>query len=84
MNARARSFLAANENSLVVYGSVDGNFVTYRLENGKVFRLNAIEARQVPHPRWAFSEREMNAEALQAHEREEAALYEKMRAEADA
>lgn len=83
MNARARNFLAANEVSPVVYGSVDGGRVTYRLADGKMFRLNTEEARQVPNPRWAFVEREMNARALAAAEREEDRLYHRMRAEAD-
>lgn len=55
MNARARNFIAANEASPIVYGSVDDGRVTYRLENGKVFCLNADEARQVPHRKWAFA-----------------------------
>lgn len=83
MNARSHSFAIANELSPVVYGSVDGSCVTYRLEDGKVFRLNAIEARQVPNPRWAFIEREMNCDALAAVNREEETLYKRMRAEAD-
>jgi hypothetical protein len=83
MNARARSFIAANEVSPVVYCSVDGGRVTYRLENGKLFHLNTTEARQAPNPRWAFLEREMNATALAAVDREERDLYRRMRAEAD-
>jgi len=71
MNARARNFLAANETSPVVYGSVDDGCVTYRLADGKMFYLNVIEARQAPNPRWAFVEREMNAAALAEHERGE-------------
>lgn len=54
MTARARNFSIANEASPVVYGSVDDHRVTYRLADGKIFRLNADEARQVP-PRWAFA-----------------------------
>lgn len=81
MNARARNFLAANEVSPVVYGSVDGGKVTYRLANGQMFHLNETEARQAPHPRWAFAEREMNETALDAAKREEAALLESILAE---
>ena len=83
MNARARNFIAANEVSPVVYGSVDDGRVTYRLADGKMFRLNVDEARQVPNPRWAFLEREMNAKALAAAEREETNLYRKLKAEAE-
>ena len=83
MNARTRNFLAANELSPVVYGSVDKGRVTYRLANGKMFRLNAEEARQAPNPRWAFAEREMNARALAASKREDAILYKRARAEAE-
>jgi hypothetical protein len=54
MNARARNFIAANELSPVVYGSVAENGVVYRLANGKMFNLSLIEARQAPNPRWAF------------------------------
>lgn len=56
MNARARNFLAANEISPVVYGSVDEGRVTYRLADGKMFYLNEVEARLAPNPRWAFLE----------------------------
>lgn len=74
MSARARNFLAANDRSPVVYGSVDDAGVTYRLADGKVFRLNTREARQAPHPRWAFAEAEMNSRALKAASREEREL----------
>jgi hypothetical protein len=53
MTRRAQSFMLANEASPVVYGSVDDNRVTYRLANGKTFRLNAAEAREAA-PQWAF------------------------------
>lgn len=55
MTARARNFLLANEVSPVVYGSVDAGRVTFRLANGKVFRLNREDARKLPHPRWEFA-----------------------------
>ena len=83
MNARARNFIAANEISPVVYGSVDEGRVTYRLANGKMFRLNVFEARQVPNPRWAWVEREANAETLAAVDREERDLYRRLKAEAE-
>ena len=75
MNARARNFLRCNEESPVVYGSVDDNCVTYRLANGKMFHLNAEEARQAANPLWAFT-------ILAEHRREEAALLNKVMAEA--
>lgn len=81
MSARSRNFLAANEISDVVYGSVDGNCVTYRLADGKMFYLNAEEARQAPNPRWAFMEREMNAKALAEHVQEEAIMLSRIQAE---
>lgn len=81
MSNRARNFIAANEISPVVYGSVDDRRVTYRLANGKMFHLNTEEARQAPNPRWAFVERENNAKALAEHEREEAALLKRLEAE---
>lgn len=74
MNARARNFIAANELSPVVYGSVDGNCVTYRLADGKIFRLTTAEAQWAPNPRWAFR-------ALFQHRNEEAALLAKVEAE---
>lgn len=82
MSARARNFLAANECSPVVYGSVDDAGVTYRLANGKVFHLNVREARQAPHPRWAFAEAEMNHRALDAAKKEDRALLGKLLEEA--
>lgn len=75
MNARARSFVAANEDSPVVYGSVDGNCVTYRLANGKIFRLTLLEARQTPEPKWAHR-------VLVQHRNEEQALLAKLEIEA--
>lgn len=75
MNARARNFLAANELSPVVYGSVDDNCVTYRLDNGQVFRMTPAEASQLPHPWWAHY-------TLQQHRNEELALLVKLEAEA--
>jgi hypothetical protein len=54
MTRRAQNFALANEDSPVVYASVDGPRVTYRLANGKLFRLNATEARQV-NPLWAWA-----------------------------
>lgn len=53
MTVRARSFLAANAESRVVYGSVTDVGVTYRLENGKVFNLSRADCQHVGHPRWA-------------------------------
>lgn len=53
MTRRAASFMAANEASPVTYCSADGNRVTFRLENGKTFRLNAAEARETK-PLWAW------------------------------
>ena len=53
MNARTRSFVAASESSPVVYTSVDDCGVNYRLRDGKLFRLNAREARQAGVPRFA-------------------------------
>jgi hypothetical protein len=82
MNARAINFIRANEDSPVVYGSVDGHCVTYRLANGKMFRLNTEDARQAPNPRWAFLEREMNAGSIAKHEAEEAKLLDRIREEA--
>lgn len=82
MNARARNFLAANELSPVVYGSVDGNCVTYRLQNGKRFNLTVIEAKQVPRPRWAFLEAEMHPCALKKHHQDERDTLAKVLAEA--
>jgi hypothetical protein len=74
MNARARNFLAANEVSPVVYGSVDDQCVTYRLANGKTFRMTPAEASQLPHPWWAHY-------TLQQHRNEELALLAKVEAE---
>lgn len=84
MNARARNFLAANELSPVVYGSVAENGVVYRLADGKMFNLSIVEARQAPNPRWAFVEREMNAAALAEHERDNADILERALREARA
>lgn len=81
MPRRARNFLVANEDSPVVYGSVDGCGVTYRLANGKMFRLNMEEARRAPNPKWAFVEKSINAPALAKHEDEEARLLERVEAE---
>lgn len=76
MNARSRNFILANEVSPVVYGSVDGNCVTYRLQDGKMFHLNAEEARAAPNPRWAFHP------VLIRHRCEEVELLAKVEAEA--
>lgn len=84
MNARARNFLAANELSPVVYGSVAENGVVYRLADGKMFNLSMIEARQAPHPRWAFAEAQMNVPALAEHDRDNAATLERVLREAQA
>lgn len=84
MNARARNFLAANEVSPVVYGSVDGNCVDYRLANGKMFRLTVVEARQAPNPRWAYLENEMNSQAIAQHAIEESATLDRVLREARA
>lgn len=75
MNARARNFLAANEVSPVVYGSVDECGVTYRLANGQVFRLGPVEAQEIVNPWWAHR-------ALKQHRNEELALLAKVEAEA--
>ncbi len=75
MNTRARNFVRCNEESPVVYGSVDEGRVTYRLANGKMFYLNAEEARQADNPRWAFR-------IMAAHERENAELLAKVEREA--
>lgn len=75
MNARTRNFIIANEVSPVVYGSVDGNCVTYRLENGQTFRLSANDAREASQPKWAFS-------ILARHRQEEKQLLAKLEAEA--
>lgn len=74
MNARARNFIAANELSPVVYGSVDGNCVTYRLDNGKMFRLTLLEAQEIRDPWWAHR-------TLAQHRNEELALLTKVQAE---
>ncbi len=75
MSNRARNFRSANSDSPVVYGSVDGECVTYRLANGKMFYLNAEDARQVGNPLWAFT-------VLAIHERENADLLAKVEQEA--
>lgn len=75
MNARARNFLAANEVSPVVYGSADETCVTFRLDNGKTFRMTPAEARELPHPWWKHH-------TLQQHRKEELALLAKVEAEA--
>lgn len=82
MSARARNFAVANEGSPIVYGSVDGNRVTYRLADGKMFNLNAAEARQIRKPRWAYLEDDWNSPALKAHEREERETLRRVQAEA--
>ena len=56
MTRRARSFLDANAQSPVVYGSVkgdggDGCF--YRLADGRTFDLSLLDCRYVGIPRWA-------------------------------
>lgn len=53
MTRRARNFLTANADSPVVYGSVDGNAVVYRLENGKLFHLTRADCEHAQYPRWA-------------------------------
>lgn len=78
MSARARSFLNANELSPVVYGSVDGNCVTYRLASGKVFRLSTAEAATIPEPRWSFNRKQKLAQ----HRNEELELLAKLEREA--
>jgi hypothetical protein len=75
MNARARNFAAANEVSPVVYGSVDDNCVTYRLANGKIFRLTVKEAQEAPDPQWIHR-------CLAMHRDEERELLAKVEAEA--
>lgn len=75
MNARARNFIAANEQSPVVYFSQDDNLVTFRLASGKVFNMTALEAQEVPAPRLAYR-------VLQQHRKEELALLAKVEAEA--
>jgi hypothetical protein len=74
MNARARNFLAANEVSPVVYGSVDSGCVTYRLADGKTFRMTPAEASHLPRPWWAHY-------TLQQHRNEELILLAKVQAE---
>lgn len=51
MVARIRSFIAANALSPVVYFSAEGASVTYRLADGKLFRLSSREARDAGPPR---------------------------------
>ncbi|HET6943348.1 MAG TPA: hypothetical protein VFH89_14425 [Sphingomicrobium sp.] len=56
-SARAVSFLLANKDSPVVYASVlERDGCCYRLENGKLFTLNASECRSIGHPRWRHLE----------------------------
>lgn len=55
MTRRAKNFLAANAQSPVVYGSAAGNGMTYRLANGKVFNLSALDAKQAGHPLWVWA-----------------------------
>jgi hypothetical protein len=74
MNARARNFIAANEDSPVVYFSQDDNFVTFRLASGKVFNMTAQEAQEVPAPRLAYR-------VLKQHRKEEMALLAKVETE---
>lgn len=74
MNRRALNFLAANEASPVVYGSVDEAGVTYRLANSKMFRLTTAEAREASRPWWAHS-------TLAQHRNEELILLSKLQAE---
>lgn len=78
---RARNFITANEVSPVVYGSMDGSCVTYRLANGQMFRLHAIDARQAPNPRWAYLEKEMLGDVPAKLERENAELLKRMERE---
>lgn len=82
MNARARNFIAANEVSPVVYCSVDGGCVTYRLANGQLFHLNTYEAQQAPNPRWIYLERELHAKARKAVDRENKETLARLNAEA--
>jgi hypothetical protein len=81
MNARARNFLAANEVSPVVYGSVDDGTVTYRLANGKMFHLSEGEARLAPHPRWSFAQKEMDGDVLKEERLRELTILERIEAE---
>lgn len=74
MNARARNFIAANEISPVVYGSVDEGCVTYRLQDGKTFRMTPAEAGELPHPWWAHK-------TLKQHRNEELTLLATVQAE---
>ena len=80
---RALNLISANEESPVVYGSVDHDNVTYRLANGKMFRLNAEEARCAPNLRWAYAERQLGRDALAEHDRDNAALLAKLERERD-
>jgi hypothetical protein len=50
---RARTFQAANLESPVVYYSAEGGAVTYRLENGRTFRLSRSESLRAGPPRLA-------------------------------
>lgn len=80
MNSRAKNFALANENSPAVYCSVDAGKVTYRLADGKVFRLSAQDARQVT-PRWVYLERDWHKPALDAFDREQAKTLRRVEAE---
>lgn len=84
MSRRCLNFIRANELSPIVYQSVDQSCVTIRLADGKVFNLSSSEIRQIPHPRWKYAEREMNATALAAAIRENAELLQAMLLEARA
>lgn len=53
MSLLASRFLETNRRSPVVYCSIDGHHVTYRLLNGSVFTFKRHEARQLGQPRWA-------------------------------
>jgi hypothetical protein len=48
--------MIANQQSPVVYASVDADGVTYRLQDGKRFTLDAAVARAAGVPRFAHLE----------------------------
>lgn len=58
LSGTARNFLFHNAGSPVVYGSVEGQGCTYRLANGRTFRLSSADCQHVGHPRWAHIQEE--------------------------
>lgn len=53
MTHKAHLFIEANRRSPVVYASVDGDGVTYRLRDGNKFQFDARQARAIGVPRFA-------------------------------